>query len=119
MTPYPWPIKITRCSILILVKVQYISPGGSGLVSQVAGSLSLYSKLFISAWPYLPNKESSGVKRAVIGIANTFTFGVRVIYICSINLKVQVMTLDLRCFLHNRILCCEEAAVSFLIYGHF
>lgn len=45
VTPYPWPIKITRCSILILVKVQYISPGGSGLVSQVAGSLSLVLKI--------------------------------------------------------------------------
>lgn len=83
------------------------------------GLCPLYSKLFISAWPYLLNKESSGVKRAVIGIANTFTFGVSVIYICSIKLKVQVMTLELSCFLHNRILCCEEAAVSFLIYGYF
>lgn len=45
VTPYPWPIKITRCSILILVKVHYISPGGSGLVSQVAGSLSLVLKI--------------------------------------------------------------------------
>lgn len=41
LTPYPRTIKITRCWIMILVKVQFISPGGSGLVSQVAGPLSL------------------------------------------------------------------------------